>query len=178
MGISTLLATLTADGDSSLSDTSSMTSTYDEYMFVFTDIGPATDDQDFSFQVNASSQSGYNETMTTTYFGAGLAEDDGSSDLSYDTSEDLAQGTGEQTLFRRQGSDADQSIAGVMHVFSPSNTTYVTHFYARMHGSTSTDASRETFVAGYINVTAAITDIRFKFASGDFDGVIQIYGIS
>ena len=60
MGIPTLIATLTASNSSSVADTSSMTSTYDEYMFVCTDIAPATDDTEFGFQVNASSQSGYN----------------------------------------------------------------------------------------------------------------------
>ena len=176
--ILTLISTATASGADEVEITSGIDSTYDEYMFVFTDIGPATDDQDFSFQVNASSQSGFNETMTTTYFGAGHDEADSSTDLSYDDGEDQAQGTGEQTLFRRQGNGADESVAGVMHLFSPSSTTYVTHFYATMHGYTQSSAARDTYVAGYINVTAAITDIRFKFASGAFDGVIQMYGVA
>ena len=48
MGIPTLIKTLTASGSATLSfvdGTSDVTldSTYDEYMFVCTDIGPATD---------------------------------------------------------------------------------------------------------------------------------------
>jgi len=34
------------------------------------------------------------------------------------------------------------------------------------------------FIAGYFNVTAAIDGIQFKFDSGNFDGVIKLYGIS
>ena len=68
MGILTLIKTLTADDDSSLSfvdGTSDVTldSTYDEYMFVYTDIGPATDDVHFSFQMNVAGGSGYNLSL-------------------------------------------------------------------------------------------------------------------
>ena len=61
--ILTLIKTLTATGDASLSfvDGASsvvLDSTYDEYMFVFTDIGPATNSARFSFQVNATDDAG------------------------------------------------------------------------------------------------------------------------
>ena len=39
-----LISTSTASGASSIDITSGIDSTYDEYMFVFTDINPATDD--------------------------------------------------------------------------------------------------------------------------------------
>ena len=63
MGISTLIKTLTASGSASLDfvdGTSSVVldSTYDEYMFVFTDINPATDSANFTFQVNATDDAG------------------------------------------------------------------------------------------------------------------------
>ena len=32
-------------------------------------------------------------------------------------------------------------------------------------------------VSGYFNVTAAIDDIQFKMTSGNFDGIIKMYGI-
>ena len=56
MGIPTLIKTQTASGSDYLDfidGTSDVVfdSTYDEYMFVFTDIGPATDQTQFSFQV-------------------------------------------------------------------------------------------------------------------------------
>jgi len=178
MGIPTLIATLTADGDSSLTDTSSMTSTYDEYMFVFTDINPATDDQQFQFQVNASSQSGYNETMTTTSFQAYHKEDASAAAVSYNDDHDQAQATSYHSLTNGIGNGSDESAAGILHIFSPASTTYVTHFYARANTYYSGDNSTDWFSAGYVNVTAAIDEISFKVESGNFDGVIQIYGIS
>ena len=177
MGISTLIATLTADGDSSLSDTSSMTSTYDEYMFVFTDINPATDNSEFQFQVNASSQSGYNETITSSVFAARHRESGSETGLSYQTGDDQAQGTGYQFLCGNLLSDADSNLAGKLHLFNPSSTTYVTHFIARTAYMATGPDAQDYFVGGYFNVTAAITNIQFKMDSGNFDGKIKMWGV-
>ena len=179
MGIPTLINTLTAAGDSSLSDTSSMTSTYDEYMFVFTDLHPETDEVDFGFQVNADGESGYNETITSTFFHSTHDEADSATELAYDTGMDQAQGTAYSWMSYNTGNDADQAAAGILHIFNPSNTTYVKHFYSRFQNVHAGDYSVDTFAAGYINTTSAITDISFKFESGNIDaGVIQIYGIA
>ena len=82
MGIITLIKTLTASDSASLDfvdGTSDVTldSTYDEYMFVFTDIGPATDNVQFQFQVNATDDAGggYDSSpMTTTTWDAHSSE--------------------------------------------------------------------------------------------------------
>ena len=55
MGIPTLISTSTASDASSIAITSGIDSTYDEYMFVMTDIGPASDSVDFSIQFNVFS---------------------------------------------------------------------------------------------------------------------------
>ena len=178
MGIPTLINTLTASGDSSLSDTSSMTSTYDEYMFVFTDLHPETDEVDFGFQVNADGESGYNETSTNTFWVSQHDEADSYASIGYESTMDQAEGTAYNWISYNTGNDADQSTAGILHIFSPANTTYVTHFYSRCNGYHAGDYTIDFFTAGYINTTAAITDISFKFESGNIDaGVIQIYGI-
>ena len=174
----TLISSATASGSSSVEFTSGIDSSYDEYVFYFVDVNPATNDQDFSFQVNASGQSGYNESITSTYFATVAREDGVDASLGYDTGEDQANGTGEQTLTRRQKSDADTCVVGQLHLFAPSNTSKVTHFQSRISGTTNTDQAQNVFVGGYINVTAAITSIRFKFASGNFDGNIYMYGVS
>ena len=39
--------------------------------------------------------------------------------------------------------------------------------------------SLQSFVAGYVNTTTALTRVQFKMASGNIDsGVIKLYGIS
>ena len=37
--------------------------------------------------------------------------------------------------------------------------------------------SVQAFMAGYFNVTAAITNIQFKMESGNMDGTIKMYGL-
>ena len=183
MGIPTLIKTLTASGDASLSFVDgaadvTLDSTYDEYMFVCTDIGPATDTAFFTFQGSTDSGSNYNVTITTTKFTSTHAEDNSSASIGYDTGGDTAQGTGFQRLTTDMANEADASGAGILHLFSPSSTTYVKHFYTRFNHMVSHDGITETFIGGYFNTTSAIDAIQFKTSSGNFDGKIKMYGIS
>ena len=177
MGIPTLISTSTASDSSSVEITSGIDSTYDEYVFYFFDINPATDGQKFMFQVNASGESGYNETITSTIFQSFHLEDGSNKGLEYKTSHDQAEGTAYQKMTAGTGSDADESCVGELHLFNPSSTTYVTHFMARSNSYDSGLGSNSWFVAGYFNVTAAITGVDFKMESGNFDGTIKMWGV-
>ena len=186
MGIPTLIKTQTASDSASLDFVDGtadvvLDSTYDEYMFVFTDINPATDSARFSFQVNATDDAGgdYDTSLiTSTSFRAYHAESDSEAAIAYDAGGDLAQSASFQILTDIIGNGADESCAGIMHLFSPSSTTYVKHFYATLNAYQSSNYSIVHYTAGYINDTTAIDEIRFKMSSGNFDGVIQMYGIS
>ena len=171
-----LISTSTASNVSSVDITSGIDSTYDEYMFVCTDIHSREDDRGFNFQVNAAGQTGFNETITSTYFMAQHYESGTTSTLAYFTNMDLAQGTGNQKL-THQGNDADQASVVILHLFSPASTTYVKHFYFQGSAYQSDDRNYNAFGAGYINTTAAIDEISFYMSGGNFDGVIQMYGI-
>jgi len=180
-GVSTadvvLLSSQTASGDSAISFTSGIDSTYGEYIFRFYNINPATNSQNFTFQVNASSQSGYNETITSTYFQAYHNEGDTSAALAYSAGNDQAQGTAFQIISNDGGSGSDESCAGELHLFNPSSTTYVKHFYSRLQNHHASDYANDEFAAGYFNFTAALTNIQFKMASGNFDGTIKMWGV-
>jgi len=180
MGIPTLITTNTITSGTGTSEfESSIDSTYDEYMFVVTDAHPANNAVNFQFQVNASGQSGYNETMTTTFFRAQQNESGSPAQLGYLTGNDQAQGTAFQTLAIEVNNDNDGSLAGVLHLFSPANTTYVKHFYSRFSEMFYGAGAHDVFTAGYIDVTAAITNVQFKFSGGNIDtSVIQMYGIA
>jgi len=186
MGIPTLIKTLTASGDSSLSfvdGTADVTldSTYDEYMFVFTDINPATNGVEFSFQVNATDDAGggYDTSViTSTCFTASHNEAGTSTSFAYVTGFDQAQTANFQIIAPDIGNGADESAAGILHLFSPSSTTYVKHFYSRAQTYHFEDYAQDHFTSGYINDTTAIDEIQFKMSSGNFDGVIQLFGIS
>ena len=176
----TLITTNTSSNAATSDFTSSIDSTYKLYIFKFYDVNPATDGTSFGFQANAVDASGYNETMTTTYFTAYHSEDGTTSAgaLAYGSGQDQAQGTAFQIISSASlGNGGDESCAGELFLFNPSNTTYIKHFYSRSSSSKSDDEAMDVFVGGYFNITAAIDDIQFKMASGNMDAVIRMYGV-
>ena len=181
-GVSTgdvvLISSQTATNSASLTFSSGITSTYGEYIFKFYNLHPSADGPHLTFQVNASGESGYNETMTTTKFAADHKEDDSQNHFQYHSGEDQAEGTAFQNISQSTGYDNDQNLAGELHLFNPSSTTYVTHFYSKCTNANKTDYVYNDFTAGYINTTAAITGVQFKFASGNIDaGKIKMWGV-
>ena len=177
-GAMTLLETQTASNSSTISFTSDIDDTYDEYVFKFYDIHPATNDTTLGFQGNAAGGSGYNETITSTHFISQHAESDAEASVEYRAAADQAQGTSFQILTAGTGNDNDQSCSGYLHLFNPSDTTFVTHFIARVNSAHASDYQVESYVAGYFNTTSAIDEIQFKMSSDEIDtGVIKLYGI-
>jgi len=172
-----LLSTQTASGDASISFTSGITSTYGEYIFKVYNINPATNSASFSFQFNAAGGSGFNETITSTMFFAHNNEADNDAALGYDTNNDQAQGTDYQDFWVEGGNGSDESGVGTLHLFNPSSTTYVKHWYYRAHSYYASDYAFSHFGAGYINTTSAIDEISFKMSSGNFDGKIKMWGV-
>jgi len=180
-GSMTLLSTATASSSATIDFTSGISSTYKEYVFKFIDIHPSAG-ANFNFQGNAAGGSGFNEAMTTTFFYAYHKEDGSDPTLMYNTGRDQAQGTGYQSISADgTGTDADQCLSGTLHLFDPSNTTFVKHYISRIsnpNGSGSTTYMCDCHSAGYFNTTTAIDEISFKFTSGNIDsGTIKMYGI-
>ena len=178
-GALTLLSTQTASNVASVSFTTQLTSTYDIYIFKFINMHPITDVQPFSFQVNASGQTGFNETITSTFWDASHTEGGTTGGPEYEANDDQAQGTGYQRLARGVGNLADEAMSGELHLYSPASTTYAKQFYSRTAEYMGSPRIIDNFVGGYINTTTAITEIDFKFDSGNIDsGTIKLYGIS
>jgi hypothetical protein len=174
-----LIASATASSSATLEFTSGIDSTFNEYEFQFVNIHPSADDKQFQFQVNAVGASGFNETITSSAYYAYHNENDSSYTFAYRTNADQAQGTGYQAAIGyNMGYDADQSASGKLTLFDPSNTTFVKHFTSQGVVAVYNDIAASLFTAGYINVTAAIDEISFKFNSGNIDaGTIYMYGV-
>ena len=152
-------------------------STYNTYLFKFINIHPATDSVNFTFNLSTDSGSSYNVTKTTTLFHAEHAENDSGATLTYRTGEDLAQSSAYQYL-GYQGADNDQVVCGELKLFSPSNTTFVKHFIAKISNQHPSEYARNIYMAGYGNTTSAVNAIDFKFSSGNIDaGTIKLYGV-
>ena len=178
LGSLTHIATQTASSSASISFTSGIDSTYKEYIFYFVNMHPATDNVYFEFQGNASGESGFNETITSSSFYAQHREDGSATALEYRTGEDQAQGTAFQRLCEGLGYDNDQSLSGYLHLFNPSSTTFVKHFITQTNQVRYNDRLYNFHIAGYFNTTSAIDEIQFKMSSGNIDaGTIKLYGI-
>ena len=175
-----LISTQTASSSSTISFTSGIDSTYDEYVFKFYDIHPASNT--VNFQINASTDGGsnYNVTKTTTYFLAYHTENDSGYALQYYANRDLAQSTSAQQIVTI-GNANDDSASGTLTLYNPSSTTFVKHFMSRQQAPTgeATQNCKDTYVAGYFNTTSAINAVQFTMSSGNIDsGVIKLYGVS
>ena len=173
-----LLSTQTASASATISFTTGLDSTYDEYIFKFINIHPATNGVQFQFNMSTDSGSNYNVTKTTTNFRAIHDEGDTTTALTYETGYDLAQSTAFQALVENIGNDNDQNLGGSLTLFNPSSTTYVKHFISTTQVTQSDDYSMNYFTAGYGNTTSAVNAIQFKMSSGNIDdGVIKLYGV-
>tara|TARA_R110002020_G_scaffold210286_2_gene416315 strand:+ start:166 stop:720 length:555 start_codon:yes stop_codon:yes gene_type:complete len=184
MGL-TFIASATASSSATLSFTSGIDSTYNEYQFYFVNMHPASEDGEnrvFMFQVNASDDTGGGfdtSVITSTYFDAYQNEAGSSTSLGYRTAQDQAQGTAYQPLMYGAGADNDQSCSGVLTLYAPASTTYVKHFTAVVNGTYLSDYSMNARIAGYINQPLAIPEISFKFNGSNIDaGTIYMYGVS
>ena len=176
-----LLSTTTVStAVASISFTSGIDSTYKEYVFDWINIKSATAGSNWEFQVNTSGQTGYDEPTTSTLFRAYNGES-GTYGLGYITTDDQANGTAYQRLIEGGGleSGADASTVGWLKLYDPASTTYVKNYIIRSRQmKVGGPWSIDNFAGGYFNVTGAITEIDFKFSSGNISGgIIKMYGI-
>jgi hypothetical protein len=173
-----LLSTQTASASANISFTTGLDSTYDEYIFKFIDIHPATDNVNFEFNLSSDSGSNYNVTKTTTFFRARHNENGTGAVLDYRTGTDLAQSTAFQPLSPNAGNGNDESCSGSLQLFNPSSTVFVKHFISTFNTYHNENAANNTFIAGYGNTTSAVNAVQFKMSSGNIDdGIIKLYGV-
>ena len=155
-------------------------STYKEYMFILNNIHPETDSVFFTFQGNAAGGSGYNETITSTFFYAYHDEADTEAAVSYYGGGDQAQGTAFQRLSSGGvGNGNDECTSGYLRLFNPSSTTFVKHFIGANVNYQNSSSVNHNSLAGYFNTTSAIDEIQFKFSADEIQaGTISLYGIN
>jgi hypothetical protein len=180
----THIKTLTASSSGTLSFVNGssdvvLDSTYPIYLFKFINCHPATNTQEFRFNMSADTGSNYNVTKTTSVFTASTDESGGNTGVAYASGSDIAQGTGDQAISVVTGNDNDACTSGELFIFNPSSTTFVKHFLANSSTYRSDiQMNYNWFAAGYGNTTSAVDAIRFNFASGNIDaGTIKLYGL-
>ena len=174
----------TASSSSSVSITSGINSTHKEYIFIFNNIHPSTNGTHFTFNMSVDSGSNYNVTKTTSLFNAYNYEPNSNDGFAYIANADLAQSTAYQPLmaFGDLNNSNDGGLSGFLHLFDPSNTTFVKHFIATTIEIGGADGfnqyANNDYTAGYGNTTSAVDAIDFKMSSGNIDsGTIDMYGV-
>ena len=178
-GALNLISTQTASSSSTIDFTSGIDSTYKEYIFKFYDLHPSANAYT-RFQ-GTTDGTNFNTTITSTTFASYHDEGDSFALLEYRPNADQAQGTALQPLNYADsvGTDNDMCFVGTLHLFDPSNTTFVKHFISTCNSASQNPMPTNTFIAGYFNTTSAITGIRFQQNTGNIDiGTIKMYGVS
>ena len=172
-----LLTTVTDTDAASIEFKTLINSSYREYVFRFYNLNPTTGAV-FQWQVDANGgDDGYNDIyITSTFFRAYHIENDSAAALTYNTGNDEAQTQAYADLIQTITNGADENGNGELHLFNPSSTTYVKHWYSRISANDGT-YGMDNFAAGYWNTTSAINAVNFKFASGNFDGTIKMWGV-
>ena len=176
-GALNLISTQTASNSANITFSSGIDNTYDEYVFKFIDIHPETDDAKLMVNFRDGSTA-YDAVKTTTFFNAQHRENGSNGSLGYRSDDDLAQSTAVQPLGMDIGNGNDECGVGELKLFSPSSTTFVKHFISTMQVYYSSDFSMNSYIAGYCNTTTAIDGVQFTAETGNFSGVIKLYGVS
>jgi len=160
--------------------TSGLDSTYKEYIFKFINLHPVNDGTSWQFQASTDGGSSYGVNKVSTFFEAEHDEGDSSTALQYNTTFDRGgNSTDFITLVGEIGSDNDQSGAGTLHLFDPSNTTFAKHYMANTSQSSNGDLARNQFIGGYFNTTSAINALKFEMRVGNIEStVLKMYGVS
>ena len=178
-GTMVLLSSQTLSNAATVSFTSGIDSTYKEYVFKFIDVHPVTDQKNLSFQVDTGTNTNYNQTITSAFYWAYHNEADTTATLEYYTGGDQNQGNAFQVITEATGNVADECSSGTLHLYDPASSTFLKHFMATTQTAEGSGHSTQSYVAGYINTTTAITRVQFKFNSGNIDsGIIKMYGIT
>ena len=178
-GALNLISTQTASSSSAISFTTGLDSTYKEYVFKFINIHGSADNTHFYMNFSTNGGSSYGVATTTSLYRNQHKEDGSDPALEYLGGSDLDNSTSEQRIILSQSHDDDQCGSGYMHLFDPSNTTFVKQFFTRTSGSWYLDYSFDIHVSGYVNTTSAVDAIQFTMSSGNIDsGTIKLYGVS
>ena len=182
-GAMTFIKKLTASSSANLSFVHGasgvvLDSTYKEYLFTFKNMHPSANGP--YFQVNfRDGGTAYDAPKTTTFHRAQHSQGGAGAEVAYSAGDDLVNATGVQRLSAPTGSDNDECLSGTMKFYQPASTVFHKHFMSTISNLDMSDYEVNVFVAGFCNVTAAITGVQFSYSTGNIQsGIIKMYGVS
>ena len=182
-----LISTSTFTDQSTVSITSGIDSSYDQYIFGFTNVKAGTHAAKFTWNASIDGGSNYNVAKTTAVYGAFHYQSNSDYGVNADTGGTMGSQntTGNVMIFQRLANYADVGMCGYIYLATPSNTTYNKHWYSRLSstdcGPSANPAQNNKntwYVNGRCHTTSAINAIQFQISSGTFSGTIKLYGIA
>lgn len=164
-----LLETRTASASASLAFTTSITSTYNDYLVVVEDLLPATNGVDLLLQVSTDGGSTYLATNYTGGYwvwssGGGGAGSTGTTSFKMATSQ--------------SNNSSNRRANGTIEIHNPLGTSNYKDIYSRISGYDG--SSQYTYLStGTNTVTTAINAFKIYFSSGNItSGTAYCYGIA
>lgn len=167
------LGSTTASSTASISFTSLMSSDYDNYMFVFAGMRPATDGATLQMLLstdNGSSflSSSYAYVLPIVYY-IGASGNGGNNESTSTTHIQVSSA---------MGNDADAGFSGNIFVWNVNDSAKRTSMHAEWIGEESTNVGAAGHSWGFHLTAATHNAIQFKFNTGNMeDGIVKMFGI-
>lgn len=170
-----LLEQHTASASASLDFTTCISSTYDDYCIELVNVIPATDGQDFSFQVSTDGGSSY--VTGSNYRYNGLVAGGGTSIDAANPATAISVTYGPADV----DSGSNWGINGTLYFKNPASTTAYKGLLGHVHYMTNeaTPTLANYWPSGLYVSTTAVNAFRFLFSSGNIaSGTIRVYGLA
>ena len=186
-----LIQEQTASNAASLTFATGIDDTYDMFMFQFVNIHAHTGDSsssNFTFQVNDTGTTGYDDWNLHSSFAAAFHdEDDSSAAHGYDDTRDSPTDPGASLttdyviLQSYQGTESDEACSGEMYVFNLSDDSHSKPWHSIMTTNAHYDATYTAETRGVIayksgGASTPIDDFNFKISTGNMSGTIRLWG--
>jgi len=166
-----------SSGTSTVSFTSGIDSTYDNYVFELVGIHPSADASRLLFSVSADGGSNYNLGLYTAFSQGFNNTSDGGTSLSGESDSDVANATS-ATLIRNMGNATNEASSCTLKLFNLNDTTYYKNFTSLAGPSHSSGGGSFQVMGGKVQSSSAVNAIQFSVSSGTLDaGTITLYGV-
>lgn len=170
-GALVFLAAQTASASATLDFTTFISSTYDDYVFRFIGVVPATDLVDFYMQVSVAGVFDTGANYVNNHY------------LQATSGNVSAVGTADTTFAVRRGAEitnaAARGLSGQIDLFNPQSTTLEKRIRGSISWSGATNYINSIMDGSWKTAASAVDGVRFLFSAGNIaSGTIRVYGVT
>ena len=181
-GRATLIDTITLSNTSAPTfDSSDITSSFDNYLFVFENIQPGSGNVSMQAQLSDDNGSSYEGDSANEYRRIKIGARQDTSGNSILSDQDDTTNRISITGLNNAGNDAALKIDGFMYLFTPNSSSYKKTYSVVTYGEASDPPLFILDTAAHIadHTQSAINNIKFVMSSGNFaSGKIKLFGLA